>query len=243
MKERKTKLRLKGNESFNFREGWLRKGMRCVIEDPTLFSKDDVMERLGVGSKMVRSIKFWLQAANLCEERYINKGRGRAFYLTEDFGRIIEKYDKYFDDAFTLCLLHYHIVSNEELCVVWNIFFNDFKASEFTREEAVLFCESQFQKRLSEGTTYSKKSFDDDCSSVLRMYSRGSNGEDIEADLSCPLSELGLLQKNSDKHSFTKQAPTSDKLNMYAVLYVILRNLEDNIQANSSPPSRPPRRS
>ena len=65
MTTRIKKVNLKGNESFNFREGWLRKGMRCVEADEALFSRDDVMERLGVGSKMVKSIRYWLQATNL----------------------------------------------------------------------------------------------------------------------------------------------------------------------------------
>ena len=76
------KFKLKGNESFNFREGWLRKGIRCVEEYPTLFSRDDVMEQLGVGSKMVKSIKYWLLASRVCEEKYINNGRARGLYLT-----------------------------------------------------------------------------------------------------------------------------------------------------------------
>ena len=46
MSDKLKKVRLKGNESFNFREGWLRKGMRCVEEEPCLFAQDDVMERL-----------------------------------------------------------------------------------------------------------------------------------------------------------------------------------------------------
>lgn len=58
MSNKLLKVKLKGNESFNFREGWLRKGMRCVEQYPDIFSRDDVMERLGVGSKMVKSIKF-----------------------------------------------------------------------------------------------------------------------------------------------------------------------------------------
>ena len=66
MTTRIKKVKLKGNESFNFREGWLRKGMRCVKEDESLFSKDNVMEQLGVGSKMVKYIRYWLQATGLC---------------------------------------------------------------------------------------------------------------------------------------------------------------------------------
>ena len=66
--EKLTKVKLKGNESFNIREGWLRKGMRCVQDYPTLFSQDDAMEILGVGSKMVKSIRYWLRATGLTEE-------------------------------------------------------------------------------------------------------------------------------------------------------------------------------
>ena len=113
MNEKLKKVKLKGNESFNFREGWLRKGMRCVAENEDLFSQDDVMERLGVGSKMVKSIRFWLQATHLTEEQYTNSGRSRSQFITEDFGEIIAEYDPYFDDLFTLFLVHYHI----EMCI------------------------------------------------------------------------------------------------------------------------------
>ncbi len=51
--EKLTKVKLKGNESFNIREGWLRKGMRCVREDKTLFSKDDAIALGGCISKIL----------------------------------------------------------------------------------------------------------------------------------------------------------------------------------------------
>lgn len=102
------KVKLKGNESFNIREGWLRKGMRSVNDYPDLFSRSDVMEILGVGSKMVKSIRYWLQATNLCEEQNQGGNRARQQFITEDFGKIIEQYDPYFDDVFTLSLIHYH---------------------------------------------------------------------------------------------------------------------------------------
>ena len=53
MTTRIKKVKLKGNESFNFREGWLRKGMRCVEADETLFSRDDVMALL---RKIIRDV-------------------------------------------------------------------------------------------------------------------------------------------------------------------------------------------
>lgn len=232
MSDKLKKVRLKGNESFNFREGWLRKGMRCIEEEPCLFAQDDVMERLGVGSKMVRSIRFWLVACGLCEEQYINSGRARAFYISPDFGSIIKKYDKYFEDDFTLCLLHYNIVSNESLCTAWNIFFNDFKATEFTREDFFKVASVELEKKLEEGTEYSQKSFADDCSSVIRMYARTFEDDNIEENLSCPLSGLGLLRSNA-KSTYTKTAPSRDHLDSMAILYVIVSNLRDGRNAVS----------
>ena len=114
--EKLTKVKLKGNESFNIREGWLRKGMRCIEETPTLFSRNDAMEILGVGSKMVKSIRYWLRATGLTKER-APAGRVREQILTKQFGEVIDQYDRYFDDVFTLFLLHYNIVKNVESTV------------------------------------------------------------------------------------------------------------------------------
>ena len=230
------KVKLKGNESFNFREGWLRKGMRCVAECDTLFSQDDVMERLGVGSKMVKSIRFWLQATRLCKEIYINSGRGRALEITDDFGKVIMRYDPYFDDLFTLFLVHYQIVSNIDFCVVWHLFFNNYDGQNFTKENMIENCSYYLDKHMVEGSTYSNSLFADDCSSVLRMYSNENGDWDAysnstndlhpEDSLECPLSDLGLLQRTSSKRgTYMKTKPGRDRLDKLAVLYVISQNL------------------
>ena len=229
MTTRIKKVKLKGNESFNFREGWLRKGMRCIIEDEALFSQDDVMERLGVGSKMVKSIRYWLQATGLCEEQYRNSGRARAQVLTKDFGMVVKDNDPYFDDIFTLFLLHYHIISNETLCMPWYIFFNEFEGQDFTKENMINVCKELLVKKMEEGCTFSENSFEDDCSSILRMYMNSNNVEDPEESLACPLSSLGLLQKSSrNKNAYCKAMPSRDSLDKLAVLYVITSNLSED---------------
>lgn len=228
------KVRLKGNESFNFREGWLRKGMRCVDVNATLFSQNDVMEQLGVGSKMVKSIKYWLLATGLCEEKYINSGRGRALYLTEDLGEVIKECDPYFDDAFTLCVLHSNIVSNEELCMVWSLFFNEFAGTDFTREDLVAVCGEYLNKKMEAGATYSNSLFADDCSSVLRMYVSADDKENPEESLRCPLCSLGLIGKSQkNRSSYVKTAPGKDTLDKMAILYVMVKNLPEGKQSVS----------
>lgn len=221
-----SKVRLKGNASFNFREGWLRKGVRCIEEHPDLFSRDDVMERLGVGSKMVKSIKYWLLATNLCREK-IEKN-GHKFYLTEDFGQIIDEHDKYFDDLSTLFFIHYQMVSNDNLCMIWNIFFNEYSGKDFTKEDMVSSCKELLNRKMAEGATYSEKLLEDDCSSILRMYLPSTNTDVPEDSLSCPLGELGLLQKSTEKKgSYVKMAPGKGALDKLVVLYVMTKNMPE----------------
>ena len=219
------KVKLKGNESFNIREGWLRKGMRSVNEYPNLLSRSDVMEILGVGSKMVKSIRYWLQATDLCEEKINGQNRARQQFVTEKFGRIIEQYDPYFDDVFTLSLLHYHIVSNKhELCTMWNIFFNEYEGENFTRDNMYETCEEYLKKRLGQGVTYSSNSLRDDCASIIRMYQEADRNSDPEDNLGSPLSELGLIKKNN-RGNYDKCIPSKEVLNKYAIIYVIKDNL------------------
>lgn len=228
MTTRLKKVKLKGNESFNFREGWLRKGMRCVEDDESLFSRDNVMEQLGVGSKMVKSIRYWLQATGLCEEQYRNSGRARAQVITANFGGVIREKDPYFDDIFTLFLLHYHIVANEALCMPWYIFFNEYEGQDFTKENMISVCKELLVKKMEEGCSFSEKSFEDDCSSIIRMYTSSGNVEDPEESLACPLAALGLLQRSQrNKNAYSKSMPSRESLDKLASLYVITCNLSE----------------
>ena len=232
--EKLTKVKLKGNESFNIREGWLRKGIRCVQDCPTLFSRDDAMEILGVGSKMVKSIRYWLRATGLTEER-APVGRAREQILTERFGEVIDQYDRYFDDVFTLFLLHYNIVKNSEgLSVAWDIFFNNYDGQDFTKENMIEKCKEELNTRLAEGATFSESLFADDCASILRMYNTTDVAEDPEESLSCPLIELGLIRKSANKNgTYVKTPPARDLLDKMAVLYVILDNIEEGKESVS----------
>lgn len=226
--EKLSKVKLKGNESFNIREGWLRKGMRCVQDCPTLFSRDDAMEILGVGSKMVKSIRYWLRATGLTEERVL-VGRAREQVLTEKFGEVVAQYDPYFDDVFTLFLVHYNLVKDANgLSIVWNIFFNNYDGQDFTKDNMIEKCKEELNKRLAEGAKFSESLFADDCASVLKMYNATDVAEDPEESLSCPMAELGLIKKSANKKgTYIKMPPVRELLDKMAVLYVILDNIKE----------------
>lgn len=192
------------------------------------------MEILGVGSKMVKSIRYWLRATGLTEER-APVGRAREQILTERFGEVIDQYDRYFDDVFTLFLLHYNIVKNSEgLSVAWDIFFNNYDGQDFTKENMIEKCKEELNKRLAEGATFSESLFADDCASILRMYNTTDVAEDPEESLSCPLIELGLIRKSANKNgTYVKTPPARDLLDKMAVLYVILDNIEEGKESVS----------
>ena len=103
--------------------------------------------------------------------------------------------------------------------------FNEYDADIFCRDDMYESCETLLQKKLEPGVTYSQKSLQDDCSSIIRMYLESDNIEDPESNLGSPLSELKLIKKNN-KGYFYKSAPNHDVLNLFAVFYVILQNIE-----------------
>ncbi len=221
------RVRLKGNASFNIREGWLRKGMRALKQDPALFSNSDAMQVLGVGSKMVNSIKFWLKATGLVEEK-INKNKHELVF-TPDFGEIIYKYDPYFEDTFTLFLLHSKIVSNKELAIVWHLFFNVFEATSFTREDMCSVLNNELEKLMDTECTFSESLLRDDCSSVLKMYVNEDSDSDPEENLNSPFVILNLLRRSqTDKNVFEKTAPKFSDVDKLVILYLMFINKTQN---------------
>jgi hypothetical protein len=156
-------------------------------------------------------------------------GRAREQRLTDNFGDIVNYHDPYFDDVFTLFLLHYNIVKDSEgLSVVWNIFFNNYNGQDFTKENMVEKCKEELNKRLAEEVAFSDSLFADECASILRMYNATDVVEDPEESLGCPMVELGLIRKSANnKGTYVKTPPARELLDKLAVFYVILDNMGD----------------
>ncbi len=234
MENKLSKVRLKRNESFNIREGWLRKGMKLLPDYPNLFSLEEAMQLLGVGSKMVKSIKHWLLTTGLAEEK---KAKSKIeLIITEELGEVINQYDPYFEDLFTLYILHVNIASHIEDATIWYLFFNKYDAKTFTKEDMQNVLENELKKILDKDVTYSDSLFRDDCGSVIKMYADDEDNNDPEDNLSSPLSALGLLVRSQTKKgTFEKTAPRYDKLDSLVILYIMLRNKikdKDSISIN-----------
>lgn len=228
------KYKLKGNESFCIREGWLNKGITAIQTTPEIFSMSNAMDVLGIGSKMVKSLKFWLLATGLAQEKKVKNSKN-ILKLTDNLGEVINQYDKYFEDIFTLWILHYHIVSQIEICTIWNLFFNKFDVTDFSKSNMVNKMIDEFNKIFNRDKVV-VNSISDDCGSILKMYSISSENDmsDPEDNLSSPFSELGLIKRSDrDRGIYSKIKPVYDKLDRLAVLYIIVSNMgEGNLSAD-----------
>lgn len=210
------KFHLKANASFTIREGWLTKGLRNVNLNPAVFLEDEATDILGIGSAMVKSLRFWMQATGLAYEP--NAGK-RTQRLTP-IGQLIFENDLYFEDYFSLYLVHYHLVTNPSLATVWYLLFNHFDAQRFTKEdmsEALLHC-----FRPIAAKEFSVKSFQDDCSAALKTYASDEAKQlSPEENTLCPLTALDLFTRSTRK-TYEKTIPPASKLHAQVVLYVLL---------------------
>lgn len=224
-------IKIRGHESFYIREGWLRKGIVAIQEDSYILSKVyEGVDKLGIGSAMVKSIRYWLQAVGLSEEKRGENGK-RYQCLTNDFGNILFENDPYFEDLGTLYLLHYKLVSNRELATSWNLFFNGIKANEMTKyhmEEAL----KQLILNIDPEYNISSRSLSDDCNCILKTYFAEKNDfNNPEDNMICPFSDLGLIKKvnvRGKEEVIYKTKPEKNKLDRLIVLYVIMENLGED---------------
>ena len=58
-------MKFRAHDTFFIRKGWLSKGMRCVHNKPDLFvDKEEIpMDVLGIGTNMVKALRYWLQGS------------------------------------------------------------------------------------------------------------------------------------------------------------------------------------
>ena len=217
-------MKFRGHETFFIRKGWLYKGMKYVAQNPRIFTdkSQNPMDTLGMGSNMVKSLRYWMQATGLAEES-LEKGRGRIQTLT-DFGKLIQKRDPYMEEIGTQCLLHYKIASNEKMATSWHFFFNHFQMEEYQREDFVNALRNYAAMR---GVSPADSSLEDDFNCIIGSYvsRRKLNPTRVhpESNIESPLDELGLIEiANKRRRIFRSAAPKRGMLHPLIALAIIV---------------------
>ncbi|MBX7133063.1 MAG: DUF4007 family protein [Fimbriimonadaceae bacterium] len=193
-----SKVSFGGHESFPFRLGWIRKGV-LAVGDPNAFNAEDAVVRLGVGKNMVRSIRTWCLATQMLEEKPV-AGASRVRQLAPSaVAKVIfgESSDPYMEDAATLWLIHWLLVTNLERLSLWRIAFMYSKENEFRKSDLVSLAVTHSGGQKVEESTVSR-----DADVLVRCYVtiRSSGSEE---DFSCPLTDLGLISHGGgERYSF-----------------------------------------
>ena len=188
-----TKPSFGGHEKFVFRDGWLKKGVDAVSQNPLIFSDNDALVILGVGKNMVRSIRHWCLATGLVEEAE-SKERKRELSVTSMGSRLMADtgWDPFFEDSATLWLLHWQLVSDPFRSMIWHLLFSYFYEDECSKKSLAAFVQRQLD-RAGISTTSGMIDREIDC--FLRTYTPSIRGNRISEDtLDCPLTELDLIR-------------------------------------------------
>ncbi len=225
-------MKFRAHDTFFIRKGWLSKGMRCVAMKPDVFIARDEnpMDVLGIGANMVKALRYWLQAVGLTEE----PTKGKRLQKFTDLGDIIFQNDTYIEELGTLFLLQYRLASQKDEATAWYFFFNEFSMSEFSREDLVAALQKYIKMRDND-TEVAIRSLNEDFQCIINTYLPRfkSNPTRIspENNIDCPFGELGLIDiLNKRKKTFKKSIPSSDSMNPYVILAVIVDNADNRTE-------------
>lgn len=227
-------MKFRAHDTFFIRKGWLSKGMRNVIAHDDVFVTKDKnrypTDELGIGSNMVKALRYWLQAVGLTTE----PKTGRRVQSLTELGKVIYENDPYFEELGTLWLLQYHLANNKKDATSWYFFFNEFNMTEFTREDFVVALQKYI---LMEEETAAIRSINDDFSCIINTYvPRTKNSRtrvSPENNIDCPFGELGLvdiLSKRGKSTIYKKSTPSAEYINPWIVLAVIIDQAKNDTE-------------
>lgn len=224
-------LKLKRSESFYIREGWIEKAINTIQEkgnNTNIFMKNAGVGELGIGSNMVKGLKYWLVAAGIIDNK--------KSQLTE-FGQTLYNHDRYLDNKFSWFLIHYNLASNNEDCPVFNMVFNE-DIQSFNKMDMT---EILYERFRLQDANVNKKYVDADLSTFIRSYVTEEVIKNPEDNYACPLSALKLIKKEKNLYRLVK--PSYKNLSCMAIYYALQKvyenedhfDIELSMEINNSP--------
>ncbi|MFA7107527.1 MAG: DUF4007 family protein [Sphaerochaetaceae bacterium] len=230
------KIRLKAHQTFSIRMGWLYKGLNNIIEDTentgkpsTIFIDKTGMVRLGIGSNMVKSLRYWMVATGLTSENISGTNKGQ---ISTEFGNLVYENDKHFEKIGTLILCHYNLINSIENATSWYYFFNEYSPKEFTKEDICLE-EENWLKGFTQNPPVNSVESDIDC--LVKLYcSTIESINNYEDNKVSPFVNLELIKKSINKNQFFKSSPNIDNIPSEVAMFIILKQLEASNFENKS---------
>lgn len=210
-------IQLKRHETFSIREGWIEKALNLINTNSNIFSKKDATRILGIGSNMVKSLRYWLEATKIVDFSSV-----RTPILTE-FGSYLLQSDRFLEKIDSWWLIHTFLVNNYDDAPVFNKFFN-LKYSKFDKEYLFDIIKDDF---IANGEIIKvDASLKSDIDIVIKSYYNSDNSNP-ENNMNCPLAMLKLLTLGNNKVYYRSQ-PDFDSLSYKVVFLGIILCLESN---------------
>ena len=209
-------LKLQRSESFYIRDGWIEKVFSAYGDgQKEAFSTKNGTRILGIGSNMVKSLRYWVEA---CQIATFSKN---AFVLTNK-GGLIYNNDPYMETSFSWCLLHYWLVTNENLAPVFYTVFNDNSINTIKRKETAEYLVDLYKPNGFE--TANLLHIQKDLSTLISsyVYDEEDDSRIPEDNISSPLAKLRLM-KRVNRDTFEK-TPIPINLIDYRSLFICLRS-------------------
>lgn len=218
---KKARFEFGRHETFAVRHGWLGKGMAQIERSEDGFRADlDTADILGIGSRMVKSLQFWLDATGMAIfEKLPDNKRARKLVLSP-LGRAVMRHDPYLEFPATWWFIHLNLASRPGS--VWSWFFNDYRERTFDRAACVDAFIRHLKEHSSNQPTPDVAKRDVGC--LLLAYGSGSANDRIDPEdpTICPLRDLALVLRHSDTGRYEKTRPL-DRVPLEVVLACISR--------------------
>lgn len=178
------------HQTFYLRQQWLTKGLTEVNKNPRFFYEPAHFEVLGVGKNMAKSIRYWLKATQLVEEKRTTM---TEFAMT-NIGRVVFQFDPYIKTRYTLYILHYLLVTEKNEASTWYWFFNVFNERVFTKQMLVEKLEQWVKENFEKEVSVNSLKRDVDC--LIQLYAaKEYSGRTPEDVIKSPFETLNLVNQ------------------------------------------------
>jgi hypothetical protein len=187
-----------GHATFPVRYGWLPKGVERLELGASFGAASGAADDMGLGSKMVESLAYWLDLLGLTEDR----STARTSNELSALALAIRRNDRFFELPGTWWFLHLCLARREG--TVWSWFFNDYPDRVFDRlacTDAFL----QYTKAIALRPA-SPAAAQRDVACLLSAYAARPGVDVVDPDDvgACPLRELGLVLRHDAVNRFER---------------------------------------
>jgi len=187
-----------GHATFPVRYGWLPKGAARLRDEGGFVANAATADDLGLGSKMVDSLGYWLDMTGIGAPR----GSGRSAIEPSPLNDLILHYDPHFELPGTWWFLHLALARREG--TVWSWFFNDHSDRIFDRiactDAFLQFTRSHAIRPATPGAAQRE------VACLISSYAARPGVDVVDpADVgACPLRELGLIIRHDAVNRFER---------------------------------------